>query len=111
MMAVEAIKRYVRPYSEVKANLLERAREQRKPFDACEFQVVQQTLDALSSVDREPWASAWSEVAAPYEQRAKDAEARGDIDAARENYRRAYGYYRIGRYTTTNSPGKREAYR
>ncbi|HEY3118002.1 MAG TPA: hypothetical protein VGK54_14765, partial [Chloroflexota bacterium] len=96
------IKRYARPYAEVKQNLLERAREQRNPFEACEYQVVQQTLDALSSVDRDPWAAAWSDVALPYEQRAREGEAGGDTEAAKLNYRRAYGYYRVGRYTTTN---------
>jgi pimeloyl-ACP methyl ester carboxylesterase len=110
-MAVQTIKRYVRPYAEVKENLLERAREQRNPFEACEYQVVQQTLDELSSVDRDPWAAAWSDVALPYEQRAREVEAGGDTEAAKLNYRRAYGYYRVGRYTTTNSPGKKEAYR
>lgn len=110
-MAIHTIKRHVRPFAEVKENLLERAREPRNPFEACEYDVVERTLNRLASLDRDPWAAAWSEVARPYEERAREAEARGDMEAAKLNYRRAYGYYRVGRYTTTNSRGKREAYR
>ena len=104
------IKRYVRPYAEAKANLLARAREQRNPFEACEFAVVERTLNELTSLDRDPWAATWSEAALPYEEQALQAEIRGDNGDAKLNYRRAYGYYRVGRYTTTNSVGKRQAY-
>ena len=34
-MAVQTIKRYVRPFEKVKANLLQRARGPRNPFEAC----------------------------------------------------------------------------
>ncbi|MPZ13076.1 MAG: alpha/beta hydrolase [Chloroflexi bacterium] len=110
-MAVPTLKRYVRPYDKAKENLLERARESRNPFEACEYEVVDATLDRLTTLDRETWAATWSAVARPYEERAREAEARGDTETAMRNFRLAYGYFRVGRYTTTNSPGKRDAYR
>ena len=36
---------------------------------------------------------------------------RGEAAKAKENFLRAYGYYRMARYPTTNSPGKIAAYR
>jgi esterase FrsA len=60
---------------------------------------------------RDKWAAAFSEVAKPYEEKAAQAEQSGDPKNAKENYLRAYQYYEIARYPTTNSAGKKEAYR
>ena len=46
----------------------------------------------------------------PYEARARDAEAKGDARVAKDNYFHAYGLYRMARFPTTNSAGKRAAY-
>src|SRR5579883_2110221 len=107
-MAVQPIARYVRPYAEAKANMLERAR--RGAFEFTEYDVVAGVLDRLTSLDRDPWAAAFMEVARPYEERAQQAEARGDLAAAKQDYLRAYAYYRLARYPTTNSPGRMAAY-
>jgi len=50
------------------------------------------------------------EAARPHDERAKQAEAKGDTATARQEYLRAYGCYRLGRYPAPNSPGKRESY-
>src|SRR5262245_57302297 len=88
--------------------MLDRAR--RGTFEYAESDGVAGVLDRLTSVDKDAWAVAFMEVARPCEQRAQEAEARGDTEAARQDYLRAFAYYRLGRYPTTNSPGKRTSY-
>jgi pimeloyl-ACP methyl ester carboxylesterase len=110
-MAAPAITRYVRSLDEVRGIMLERARENRNPFDYTRPDEVERIVDGLRSLDREEWAAAFSAAGAPYEDRAREAEAAGDRPAAREHYLRAYGYYRVARYPAPNSPAKREAYR
>ena len=107
-MAVHRIERYIRPYEEAKQNMLGRARN--GGFEFADYDVVAGVLDRLTSLDKDAWAAAFMEVAQPYEARAQEAEARQDTDAARQDYLRAYAYYRLGRYPTTNSPGKRASY-
>ncbi len=55
--------------------------------------------------------SAFNFIAKPYEVKAIDAEKDGDVQEAKENYLRAYQYYRLARYPTINSEVKMEAYR
>ncbi|HZT08154.1 MAG TPA: alpha/beta fold hydrolase [Chloroflexota bacterium] len=110
-MTKAAIQRYVRPLSEVRTIMLERAREQRNPFDYTEPGEVARIFDGLTSLDREEWAAAFSRAAAPHVEEAAKAEAAGDVDRARAAHLRAYGYYRVARYPAPNSPAKREAYR
>lgn len=107
-MAVHQITRYIRPYAAARDNMLERAR--RGTFEFTEYDVVASAFDRLTSLDKDAWAAAFMDVARPYEERAQAAEARGDLDAARQDYLRAYAYYRLGRFPTTNSPGKRKSY-
>lgn len=107
-MAGYQITRYVRPYAEAKDNMLDRAR--RGTFEHTEFSVVAGVLDKLTSLDRDGWSAAFGAVARPFEERALEAEAKGDLVAAQEDYLRAYAYYRIGRYPCPNSPGKRAVY-
>jgi hypothetical protein len=85
------IKRYIRPYAEAKENMLDRAR--RGLFEFTEFDVVAAALDRLDTLDHDTWASVFMDVARPHEERAQAAEARGDLDAARQEYLRAYAYY------------------
>ena len=68
-------------------------------------------MTGLRSYDRDGWAAAVSAAAAPYQNDAEDAEQNGDTASARRNYLRAYGYYRLARYPTTNSDAKLAAYR
>jgi esterase FrsA len=100
-----------RPYEEVRAILLERARALKNPFGYTNAEVVEQVLNQLPSVEREAWAEAFVRVAEAYEERAAEAEARGDVQTARDLYLVAYDYCHVARYPAPNSPGKLRAYR
>jgi pimeloyl-ACP methyl ester carboxylesterase len=103
--------KYERPYHEVREILLKRAKHDRNPLDNIEYEPARQVLEQLTSTDREAWAKAFSAAAEPYEEKAWQAERRGDDRAAAENWRLAYGCYRIARYPAPNSPAKQKAYR
>src|SRR6266567_3121535 len=105
------MKRYVRPYEEVKNIMLERARERRNPFDHTLPDESERVLNQLDTTEYETWAKAWSAMAPAHEERAQEAERRGDTKTAREEYLLAYGYHRIARYPCMNSPAKQDAYR
>ncbi len=100
-----------RPYADVREIILGRAKHRRNPCDNTEFETVQAIMDRLTSVDREPWAAAFSAAAEPFEARANEAEARGDTKAAAAAWKMAYGYLRVARYPAPNSPGKKAAYK
>ncbi len=108
MPANHRIKRYIRPFEDAKKNMLDRAK--RGTFANAEYETVAKVLDGLKSLDRDAWAHGFMEAARPWHERGEEAEARGDGAAARAAFMRAYAYYRLGRYPTTNSPGKRESY-
>ena len=107
-MAIHQITRYIRPYEEAKQNMLDRVR--RGMFEFVDYEVVARVFDRLTSLDRDAWATAFMEVARPQEEKAQEAEARGDVDVAKQHYLRAYGYYRLGRYPAPNSPAKHASY-
>ncbi len=100
-----------RRLAEVREGMLERARFHRNPCLYVREDEVAGALDRLDSLDRDAWAEAFSAFAPKYEMRAREAEARGDPRAARENYLLAYDYYHVARYPAPNSPGKLQAYR
>jgi pimeloyl-ACP methyl ester carboxylesterase len=102
---------YIRPYSEVRDILMERARNARNPMDHAPFEEVRQILDSLDTLDRERWAEAFSARAERHDATAQDAEAAGNIDLARREYSAAFGLFRGARYPAPNSPGKKAAYR
>src|SRR5436190_13890878 len=110
-MAATSIKRYIRPIGPARELLLERAGGPRHPFDpVTKPEEAVRILESLTSLDRDEWADAFMRVGDDYAPRADDAEARGDREAARQNYMLAYAYYRMGRYPAPNSPKKQEAY-
>ena len=102
--------RYIRPYAEAKAILMERALHQRNPFDCTEPAEAQRLLDTLDTLDHDTWAKHFAAAAASHEERAREAERRGEGATARAEYLLAYGYYRVARYPCMSSPAKREAY-
>ena len=81
------------------------------PFQFTLSPDVERVVTSLRSYDRDSWAEVFSAAAAPYRTAAEDAEQAGDTAAAQRNYLRAYGYYRLARYPTTNSDAKVVAYR
>jgi len=106
-MAVQ-IQRYIRPFEEAKENMLDRAR--RGTFDHTEYDIVAGVFDRLTSLDKDAWAAEFEKAGRPFEEKAKAEEAKGDTTAAGQDYLRAYAYYRMGRYPTINSPGKKAVY-
>jgi pimeloyl-ACP methyl ester carboxylesterase len=96
---------------EVKRELLGRAKENRNPFLYTIFKEIAPVIEGLRSVEREDWAKAFAVLAAPHEQQAAKAEARGDAVGAMKHYLIAYDYYHVARYPAPNSPGKLAAYR
>jgi len=107
-MAVRQIERYVRPYEDAKQNMLERARH--GYFEHVDEALMRSVLDRLNTLDHDAWAAAFMEAARPVEERAQEAEAKGDAAAAKTEYMRAYVLNRLGRYPTINSAGKIAAY-
>ena len=81
------------------------------PFTYAVYDDVERVMTSLTSYDKDKWAAAFSSIAKPYEEKAAQAEKAGDVQRAKENYLRAYQYYRLARYPTTNSEGKMAAYR
>ena len=102
--------RYTRSVSAVWANWKEAARLGVYPFDYTSYEDHEQVFRRLRTLDREAWADAYSAVAEPFERAAGAAEREGDLDAARRNYLRASGLYRMARWPACNSPGKKAAY-
>ncbi len=104
-------KRYFRPISELWKMWQSRAKMGIYPFTYARYEDVERVMTSLTSYDRDIWASAWSTVAKPYEEEAARAEKAGNTQSAKENYLLAYQYYRMARFPTINSEGKKQAYR
>jgi esterase FrsA len=100
-----------RPMNEVKEELLSRAKENRNPFLYTIYEEVAPVINNLGSVERDPWAKAFSALAALHEERAARAEAAADGKTARKELLIAYDCYHVARYPAPNSPGKLAAYR
>src|SRR5437763_14274706 len=100
-----------RPFSEVRAMLIERAREKRNPFFSADPGIVEQTLNELDSVEPQRWVEAWSLRAEPHQARAAQAERAEDAKTAMREYLSAYEFWRLARYPAPNSAPKKEAYR
>ena len=102
---------YVRPISELWQMWAPRIKAHTYPFPYATYEDMEKVMTSLTSYDRDKWAAAFSAVAKPYEDNAVQAEKAGDAKTAKENYLKAYQYYRIARFPTINSEGKKAAYR
>jgi dienelactone hydrolase len=105
------MQRFTRSMSELWQFWLPNAKNALHPMVFTKYEDHQQVFAKLTSLDRDAWAEAYSAAARPFEEQARAAEARGDDAAAKENYFHAYGLYRMARFPTSNSAGKRAAYR
>jgi len=70
----------------------------RAPFLLADRNESEEALVKLKSVEPEPWAAAWSHLAARWEGKARSEEAAGNLQSAKEAYLKAYGYYGIARH-------------
>lgn len=105
------MKRYTRTVAEVWQHWQPNAKNALHPMIFTRYEDHERVFAKLTSLDRDAWAENYSAVAKPFEAQARAAEEKGDAAAAKALYLRAYGLYRMARYPTTNSPGKRAAYR
>ena len=105
-----SIKRYSRPFTEIRHILLERSGQNRNPFAETKPEDITAAFSKLNSVEPVAWARSFSEAASVYEEKAAKAEAAGDKTEARDNYLLAFANYRVARYPAPNSPAKVEAY-
>ncbi len=107
----EKLKRYVRPINELWEMWSPRVKMGIYPFTYASYDDMEQVMTSLTSYDHDKWVAAFTSLAKPYEDKAGQAEKDGDAQEAKENYLRAYQYYRLARYPTINSDVKKEAYR
>lgn len=105
------MQRYNRSLAELWQHWQPNAKAALHPMVFTAYEDHQRVFAQLKSLDRDAWAAAYSAAAAPYETLAREAEERGDNRAAKDHYFHAYGLYRMARFPTTNSAGKRAAYR
>lgn len=100
-----------RTLAELKAETQARADRNAYPLIGLKPADVREALAHVTTLDRDEWASAWSKVAATYEEAAKTDEAAGRMKEAQENYLMAWRLYSFARWPTPNSPGKQKAYK
>ncbi|MGO9388129.1 MAG: hypothetical protein ACLPWD_08815 [Methanobacterium sp.] len=106
----EKLKRYIRPINELWEMWSPRVKMGIYPFNYASYDDMEQVMTSLTSYDHDKWVTAFKSLAKPYEDKANEAEKNGDKEEAKENYLRAYQYYRLARYPTINSDVKKEAY-
>ena len=105
--------RYVRPYGEVRAIMIDRAHGRvanRNPFEFADAAEVERALAGLRSLDPAEWAAAFGAVATEHAERARAAEGRGDPATAKTEWLAAYNFERVARYPAPSSPAKAAAY-
>ncbi len=102
---------YVRPVKELWEMWKPRVKMHMYPFPYARYEDMDRVMTSLVSYDHDKWAAAFSAVAEPYEEKAAEDEKTGNTTSAKENYLLAYQYYRMARYPTINSEGKKVAYR
>jgi esterase FrsA len=104
------MKRFTRSIAEVWRLLEPRAQLGIYPFEYTSYEDTRRILTSLTSLDPEPWARAFCDVASPFEEKAREAEFRGDSDSAKQLYLRAWGLYRLARFPSPKVREKTAAY-
>lgn len=108
------MERYYRTVDQVWENMSRKSSLGVYPYIDTKFEdneKIMKSLKGISSKDHDAWAEAYGKIALTYEVKAKEAEAQGNIVAAKENYLLAYGLYRVGRFPAPLSLGKIESYK
>lgn len=93
--------------AELRADVQGRADHQAYPITGINRDDVREVLASLTSIDREEWAAAWSDMG---ERHAASAEAAKDPATVREHWRQAWLDYHFGAWPAQNTPGKRTDY-
>jgi len=74
-------------------------------------QQAEAVFRSLPDLAAEPWVTAWTRLAEPWERRAAQAEAGSQKEQARDAYHKASMYYGIAKFPVINHPAKQAAYR
>jgi acetyl esterase/lipase len=98
-----------RTIEEIKSDIRSRL-GQRAPFNHADKRESEEALAKLNDFEGENWAAIWNELGSRWEKGAREADASGKRDEAKEAYLKAYGYYGIGRHPFPSTPGKKHAY-
>ena len=85
-----------RSLEELKAETQARADRNAYPLIGLKADDVREALSRLTTLERDDWAAAWSEI--------------GDRYLARQDFHQAWLYYSFARWPVPNSPGKEKAY-
>ena len=97
-----------RSLEELKAEILHRTSEE--GWRGVKYEDAERAVAELQSLDRDHWATVWSEIADGYMARAEGLKSSSPAEA-RTNYLYAFRYYNTGRWPTEkHSSGKRQAY-
>ena len=83
------------------------------PFTVAPYADTKRAMEKVIPLfgrDQDAFTREFAAAAEPYERAAREAEARGEDAAARENYLKAYGLYRMARFPCMSTPGKKAAY-
>jgi len=94
----------------LRENLRGRLASHKAPFHVIDAAIATEAIERLASLDPAHWADVWTSAGAPFEARARAAEAAGATDEARANYLLAYGFYHVARFPTPIHPAKYAAY-
>ncbi len=95
-----------RTLDEAKEYLRHRLANRLSPLHAIDAGEAAAAIERLDGLDGERWGAAWGEVGARFEEAAREAEARGDRQAAAAAYFQAYNFYFVGRFPCPNPPRK-----
>lgn len=99
-----------RPLDEVKSETIRRAGKW-NPLDGIRPEDGIEVASALTSLDRDEWAQAWSKLGERADSEAQKLEAASsDASQIRDAYLLAFNYYRIARYPCPISPATQTAY-
>ena len=105
------LERYTRPVNELWKLWSPKVKMGVYPFTYASYDDMERAMTSLTSYDHDKWVAAFTSIAKPYEYKGYQAEKTGNKQEAKDNYLKAYQYYRIARYPTINSDVKKEAYK
>lgn len=84
------------------------------PFQFVPYEDAKRVIEDVIPVfknDREAFTRAFARAAEPYDEAGDVAAIKGDTEAAKGNYLKAYGLFRMARFPCMNTDGKRAAYK
>ena len=99
-----------RSLADAKAWMRDRLARRMHPLGLTDPDVTLDAIERLEGLDGAAWARTWVQYGRTALDRARDAEARGDIDAARTDFYQAYGFFFLGRFPCPNHPDKLASY-